>query len=109
MEQLFDLHDVSSTQKVCIASLYLEKNQFVWYQWVFSHKSIFTWIIFAEELVAHYEDTKRNTFFRRLIYLKQKGSMAEHIEDFQRLNIKVIDILEEHLIDVFMGTLMDNI
>jgi gas vesicle protein len=32
MEQFFDLHDVTHTQKVRIASLYLEPNQFVWYR-----------------------------------------------------------------------------
>jgi len=31
MEQYFDLHNVQNTQKVCIATLYLEPNQFVWY------------------------------------------------------------------------------
>jgi hypothetical protein len=31
-EKLFDLHDVQHTQKVRIASLYLEPNQFVWYR-----------------------------------------------------------------------------
>jgi hypothetical protein len=31
MEQFFDLHDVPHTQKVRISSLYLEPNQFVWY------------------------------------------------------------------------------
>jgi hypothetical protein len=31
MEQFFDLHNVPHTQKVQIASLYLEPNQFVWY------------------------------------------------------------------------------
>jgi hypothetical protein len=31
MEQFFDLHNVPPTQKVRIASLYLEPNQFVWY------------------------------------------------------------------------------
>jgi hypothetical protein len=30
MEQFFDLHNVPHTQKVRIASLYLEPNQFVW-------------------------------------------------------------------------------
>jgi hypothetical protein len=44
-----------------------------------------------------------------LINLKQKGSVTEHIENFQRLNIKVIDIPDEHLIDVVIGTLKDNI
>jgi hypothetical protein len=43
-----------------------------------------------------------------LINLKKKGSVIEHIENFQRLNIKVTNISDEHLIDVFIGTLMDN-
>ena len=32
----------------------------------------------------------------------------EHIEEFQKLNIRVKDILGEHRIDVFIGTLKDN-
>ena len=35
--------------------------------------------------------------------------MVEHIEDLQKLNIRVTDIPEEHMIDVFIGTLKDNI
>jgi hypothetical protein len=109
MEQFFDLHDVPHTQKVQIAYLYLEPNQFVWYRWICSHKSLVTWTIFTEEMIAHYEDTRSNTFFSQLINLKQKGSVAEHIENFQRLNIKVMYIPDENLIDVFIGTLKDNI
>ena len=62
-----------------------------------------------EELVAYYEDIKRNNFFIQLINLKQKGSMAEHIEDFKKLNIRVNDIPEKKMIGVFIGTLKDNI
>eukprot|EP00253_Pinus_taeda_P024023 PITA_24023 len=108
MEQFFDLN-VQNTQKLCIATLYLEPNQFVWYQWIFSRKQIITWEIFTQELTAHYEDTKSNTFFSQLISLKQKGSIMEHIEEFQNLNIRVKDIPEEHRIDVFIGSLKDNI
>jgi hypothetical protein len=60
-------------------------------------------------MIADYEDTRRNTFFSQLINLKQKGSVTEHIENFQRLNIKVTNISNDHLIDVFIGTLKDNI
>ena len=35
--------------------------------------------------------------------------MGEHIEDFQKLKIRVNDIPEEHRIDLFIGTLKDNI
>jgi hypothetical protein len=109
MEQLFDLHNVPHTQKLRIASLYLEPNQFVWYRWLCSRKSLVTWTIFTEEMTAHYENTRSNTFFSQLINLKKKGSITEHIDNFQRLNTKLIDIPDEHLIDAFIGTLKDNI
>ena len=35
--------------------------------------------------------------------------MAEHIDDFQKLNITVSNILEEHGIDVLIGNSKDNI
>ena len=35
--------------------------------------------------------------------------MVEHIDDFQKLNIRENDILEEQRIDVSIGTLKDNI
>ena len=34
MDQFFDLHQVPNLQKVTITSLYLEPEQFVWYQWI---------------------------------------------------------------------------
>ena len=48
-----------------IASLCLELDQFVWYQWICDHKkdSIISWSIFTEELIKHYRDINRNTFF----------------------------------------------
>jgi len=108
-EQYFDLHGVKLLQKVHIASLYLEPNQFLWCKGLFSRKTLVTWSIFTEEMIAHYEDTKSNTFFIQLINLKQKGSMEKHIEDFQKLNIRVNDIPEKQRIDVFIWTLKDNI
>ena len=50
-----------------------------------------------------------NTFFSQLINIKQKGSMVEHIEDFQKLIIRVTNIPEKHTIYVFIGNLKDNI
>ena len=67
MEQYFDLNNVKNTQKVHIATLHLEKNTFLWYRWIFSCKKIVTWSIFIEEMIAHYKDTKSNTFFTQLI------------------------------------------
>jgi hypothetical protein len=61
-----------------------------------------------EEMIAHYEDTWSNTLFIQLMNLKKNVFITEHIENFQRFNIKVIDIPDEHLIDVFIGNLKDK-
>jgi len=64
MEKYFYLHGVPLLQKVCIASSCLEPDQYLWYKGLCSRKKLVTWSIFTEEMIAHYEDTKSNTFFR---------------------------------------------
>ena len=64
MERYFDLYGLPLLKKVCFSSSYLEPNQFLWYKGLFSRKQLVTWSIFMEEMIAHYEDTRRNTFFR---------------------------------------------
>ena len=54
MEQYFELHNTQNTQKVHIATLYLEQNKFVWYRWLCSCKPLVTCSIFMEEMIAHY-------------------------------------------------------
>ena len=75
MEQFFDIHQVPNLQKVTIASLYLEPQQFVWYQWLYERKknTIISWLVFTEELIAYHDDVKSNSFFTQLINLRKKG------------------------------------
>jgi hypothetical protein len=110
MEQFFDLHQVPNLQKVTIASLYLEPKQFVWYQWLCEHKNdtIISWSIFTEKLISYHDD-KNNTFFSQLVNLKQKGLVAEHIQQCQKLSLRVKNIPIDNLLDLFMGTLKDKI
>ena len=69
MEQYFDLHEIQLLQKVHIASLYLEPNQFLWYKGLCYRKEFVTWSILTKEMIAPYEDTKSKTFFSQFINL----------------------------------------
>ena len=62
MGQYFDLNNVKNTKNICIATLYLEQNTFVWYRWLCSRKKIVTWSIFTEEIITHYEDTRETPY-----------------------------------------------
>ena len=105
------LHQVPNLQKVTIASLYLEPQQFVRYQWLCERKknTIISWSIFTEELIAYHDDVKSNSLFTQLINPKQKGPVIEHIQQFQKLSLRVEGIADDKLLDLFIGTLKDNI
>ena len=60
-------------------------------------------------MIAHYGDINRNTIFIQLINLKQRGLVTEHIKQFQQLSIRVKNISEDNLLDLFIRTLKDNI
>ena len=83
----------------------------MWYQWLYEHKknTIISWFIFTKELIAYHDDAKRNSFFTQLINLWQKGLEIECIQQFQKLNLIMEGILDDKLLDLFIGTLKDNI
>ena len=60
-------------------------------------------------MIAHYGDINKNTFFSQLVNLKKKGSVTKHIKQFQQVSLKVKNISEDNLLDLFIGTLKDNI
>jgi len=44
-----------------------------------------------------------------LINLKQKGKVIEHIQQFQKLSLRVKNILEDNLLDLLIRTLKESI
>ena len=80
--------------------MYLELDQFVWWQWLCGCKKsmLLSWSIFIDELIEHYGDIKRNTLFNQLIYLRQRGILIDHIKETKKLSIQVKNILEDNLL-----------
>ena len=70
----------------------LEPDQFLWYRGLFSRKQLVTWSIFMEEMIAHYEDTKSNTFF---------GATLQQLERVKGL----CDIVESKIMETRKPTL----
>jgi hypothetical protein len=60
-------------------------------------------------LRSHYGDIKSNTLFSQLINLRQKVPITKHIQQFQKLSLRVNNIPKDNLLDLFMGTLKDSI
>lgn len=70
--------------------------------------SAISWFIFTEELITHDGDIKSNTLFSQLVNHRQKGSVIKHIQQFQKLYLKVKITIENNLLDLFMWTLKEG-
>ena len=60
-------------------------------------------------MISYHDDVKRSSFSTQLVNLKKKGLVIKHIQQFQKLSLKVDGILDDKLLDLFIGTLKDNI
>ena len=65
--------------------------------------------IFIEELISYHDYVKSSSFFTQLINLRKKGPIIKHIQQFQKLSLRVNGIPDDKLLDLFIGTLKDNI
>ena len=83
----------------------------MWYQQLCEHKknTIISWSIFIEELISYHHDVKSNSIITQLINLRKKGPIIEHIQQFQKFILRLDDILDDKLLDLFIGTLEDKI
>ncbi|MDF3675405.1 hypothetical protein, partial [Enterobacter hormaechei] len=74
MENFFEIHQIPYGQKVTMASLYLEPDQFIWYHCLCTHRRkrglIVSWSIFIE-LQAQYSNSLIQNFFSQLAKLQQ--------------------------------------
>ena len=56
MDKYSYIHQVETLQKVNIASMFLEQDQHVWYQWLRERKSdyVIYWYFFTKEIKIQY-------------------------------------------------------
>ena len=60
-------------------------------------------------MVSYNDDGKRNIFFAQLINLRKKGVVINRFQQFQKLILRVDGIPDDKFLDIFIGTLKDNI
>jgi len=76
-----------------MASMYLEQDHFVWYQWLYERKNdpIVSWYDFWG--ITHYGDITSNMLCSQLVKLCEKGSIIEHIQQFQKSSLRIKNIV----------------
>jgi hypothetical protein len=111
--QFFEYQATAEEQKVTLAAFYLDGEANQWWKWV---KRIYqaedrpiTWAILEKELLARFGPIEYEDYDEALSRVKQKGSLREYHQEFEKLANRVVGWPQKALIGTFLGGLKADI
>lgn len=108
-DQYFTLHVVDDNMKLSIASAHLKGDANAWYRWKRTTVTVTTWLEFCSLVRARFSSKKFIDARMAINTIKQKGTVREHIPEFERLLNFVTDFPEDHLINCFIHLVKPDI
>ncbi|KAK0581846.1 hypothetical protein LWI29_018689 [Acer saccharum] len=108
-EKYFSLHDIAHSDKVTLASFYLEGDALLWFQ-TLEHEIIYvTWEDFRLGILSRFGPTQFEDPFSQLIRLKQTSTVIEYQTRFERVLAKVGNLAQDKKVSCFVTGLRDSI
>ncbi|XP_026459221.1 uncharacterized protein LOC113359864 [Papaver somniferum] len=108
-DQYFNLHVVADNMKLVIASAHLKGDANAWYRWKRTTMTVNTCLEFCSLVRARFSETKFVDARMAVSMIKQKGTVREHIPEFERLLNFFTDLPEKHLFNCFIHSLKPEI
>jgi hypothetical protein len=104
MDAYLQLKTMEEREAIKFATLYLMRKA---HEWSFhgittlGHGCITSYQVFTQRLIDKFEKGDTDRHFRELTQLKKTSSVEAFIEEFQRVSMMVLDMLEYRLIMLF--------
>lgn len=108
-ETYFEVQRTSEEVKIQLAKLSVEGHTIHWFSlWRESTKEL-TWKNLSEALVARFGAGRLDNTFEELKEIKQKGSVEDHIKEFELFSTQCGRLPERHFLGYFVGGLRREI
>ncbi|KAG7553358.1 Integrase catalytic core [Arabidopsis thaliana x Arabidopsis arenosa] len=105
VERFFRVGRFSDAAKLDLVSLSLEGDVLKWFNWEVSRHDFGSWEEFKNRLLIHFGGTIDDEPGNRLFAIKQVGSVAAYITEFQDLSSQVMGLDDTHLEKIFYNGL----
>lgn len=108
-EQYFEFHNIAPSQRVHLASFYLEGIALQWHRWLTKFKGPLSWEEFTKALLLRFGPTDFDDPAEALTRLKQTSAVATYLEEFERLSQLIDGLPDTYLVGCFVAGLKDEI
>ncbi|KAI9169737.1 hypothetical protein LWI28_016981 [Acer negundo] len=108
-EKYFSLHEIVESDKVSLASFYLEGDSQLWFQMLEQEQLYVTWEDFKNRLQTRFGPNQFSDPFGELIQLRQTGTVVKYQTRFEKLLAKVGSLAPDKKVSCFVTGLKDSI
>ncbi|XP_024005093.1 uncharacterized protein LOC112082178 [Eutrema salsugineum] len=100
VERFFRLGQYTEDDKLGLVSLNLEGPVLNWYNWEIADNEFSDWMDFKEKLLDRFDEALEDEPGKHLCGIKQLGSIAEYVQEFEELSSQVRGVDEKNLINI---------
>ncbi|KAL5569831.1 hypothetical protein UlMin_026406 [Ulmus minor] len=101
-KKYFVLHEIAESDKVTLASFYLDGDADLWFQMLEQELLYVTWKDFKNGIISRFGPNQFEDHFGELIKLRQTSSVVEYQSKFERLLAKVGSLAPEKKVSCFL-------
>ncbi|KAL9670234.1 hypothetical protein QQ045_007785 [Rhodiola kirilowii] len=112
LDRFFSIHDTPHDQRLNISALYMTGPALQWLQWMHKHNAgrLSSWDLFVRDLEIRFEPSPYHNPEVSLYKLRQLGSVADYLSEFEALSARVKGRLTlQNLFNCFIAGLRDDI
>lgn len=103
--QFFEYHCILNTERLTVASFYMEGPALCWYQWMSRNGLLTSWPAMFQALEARFALSYYDDPHGALFKLQQRGSVNDYLSDFERLANRTIRLAHPLLLSYFISGL----
>jgi len=109
IQQFFAYHSTPKSERLTIASFYMEGPALAWFQWLAQNHQLTTWASFLEAIEACFAHSPYKDPTGILFKLTQKGTVMEYLTQFEALANRIVGLSPSVLLSCFISGLEPDI
>ena len=109
INQFFEYHGTPETERLTVASFYMEGRALAWFQWMNSNGQFTSWSSFIQALRTRFAPSQYDDPTGALFKLVQKETVAQYLSEFEELANWVIGLPPPFLLSCFISGLSPDI